>query len=77
MAYLKGNRGKTMIPKSADIGKRFEDLICEDCKLKIAEKTKGIKKYHMLMPRKIGTDFMKVVCRKCKHKIIVRLKNGV
>ena len=57
-----------MIDKN--ISAPYMDLICEDCKAKITEQMKSLKKTDILFPRKVMNKFTNILCSKCFKKVV-------
>jgi len=62
---------------NVDAGKKVEDLICDDCKQKIREKTSEIMKKNklaLLSPNRLAQSMAKCLCKECRTKVLARLK---
>ena len=57
-----------------NIGKSFQDCLCEECKLKVIEATKKIKPWDMLNPKHISDKFARLLCDSCEQEVYSKLK---
>lgn len=62
---------------NVDASKKIDDLICDDCKQKIREKTSEIMKKNklaLLSPNRLAQNMAKCLCKECRIKVLARLK---
>lgn len=48
-----------------DLGKEYEDCICEDCKQRIIDETSKLNRRSLLRPRRVMNKFKDILCPKC------------
>ena len=58
------------------LGKKIEDIVCDDCKEKLKEATSNLTKYDIFLFRRTANRFVKLLCNECKIKVRRRLKHG-
>jgi hypothetical protein len=55
------------------IGKQYEDLVCDECKVIITDMTSRLKLYQIINPKRIATIFSSAICDDCREKIKQRM----
>lgn len=70
---------KIGIAKAMGIGGAYSHLLCEDCKAKVIEATKSLKKIDMLRPKKVMKKFSRILddcLNGCKDKVIAEMEKN-
>lgn len=66
-----------MKPVRSDLNviERFEPLLCEECKMKLAQMAQHVRKIDMLLPRRVTHKFMRAICNDCRRALRAELRN--
>ena len=56
-----------------ELGKKYEDCFCDECKEKIVKEMDKLSKFDLLRPKKMANKFKKLCCKECESKIVGRM----